>query len=134
MTSGGKKRFFPVFTSEARFLIFRFTFRTACLPAGAVSEEGDKKSPRTFCLCVIDMTNDGLFLQRLHTTVWLLRKGNTRGSNCSWPLFLSSPEQSFIYYIQATRAQSILNPPPHEKNLSQKQLCSIYSQFTLANC
>ena len=38
-----------------------------------------------------------------------LRKGRSYGSNCFWPLLLSSPEQSFIDYIHATRAQSILD-------------------------
>lgn len=51
----------PVFTFEACLLAVNFIFITAsrlglCLLR---FEEGGKKSPRMFCLHVIDVTNDG---------------------------------------------------------------------------
>lgn len=147
MRSVGNKRLFSVFTFEA--CPFFFFFLEACLlPFNLIFltaswlglcllqfKESDKTSPRIFCLCVLDMTNDSLLPKGPQKRVWLLRQGRTSGSNCFWSL-LSSPEQSFICYIHATRAKSILNSKKKKgkKNPPQKQLYSKHSQFTPATC
>ena len=115
------------FFFEACLLTFNLIFLTAswlglCL---LQFKESDKTSPRIFCLCVLDMTNDSLLPKRPQKRVWLLRQGRTSGSNCFWSL-LSSPEQSFICYIHATRAKSILNSKKKkkkERNIPHRNSC-----------
>lgn len=128
------KRLFLVFKFEVCLPAFNFIFRTVSqlgLGLFQVREDG-KKSPRIFCLFAIDVTIDGLVTRRPQIRVWLPKQGTTHGSNYFWSP-LSSPEQSFLYYTHVTRAQSILNSQTR-RNLSQKQLWSVHSQFTLANC
>lgn len=115
-----------MFMFEACRLTSNFIFGTAlglglCLPQ---FKESGKKSPGTFCLCVIDITNDSLLPRRPQIRVWLLRQGKTCGSNCFWSL-LSSQEQSFIYYIHATRAQSILNSKKRKKSFTETAVFNI---------
>lgn len=124
-----------MFAFQACLLTFKFIFMTAfrlglCLPQ---FRGRDKKSPRTFCLCVIDMKNGGLLLKEAPDNSLVIKEGEDLGEQLFLASLLLRP--GTIFHLLYSCHKSTVNIKfQKKKNLSQKQLCSIYSQFTLENC
>lgn len=110
-----------MFAFQACLLTFKFIFMTAfrlglCLPQ---FRGRDKKSPRTFCLCVIDMKNGGLLLKEAPDNSLVIKEGEDLGEQLFLASLLLRP--GTIFHLLYSCHKSTVNIKfQKKKNLSQK--------------